>query len=537
MVSKRPQVFVREATGLVRELSPLDVFFFGVVGVTPGVTLVLFFAFIPFLYPGVNMALAVVGAIFVSLIFGATYWLLSISMPRSGGEYVYGSRIIHPLWGFLPNWMYTFVNVSALGFYASTVGGSYLAVFFAMLGNFFNNSTLLGWASAASSLNGAFIIAVVAIWVSALINILGTRAYARAQAVMFVFAMFGIVLLIALLAINSNQSYQLAFNRYAAPYNTSYDGIIAQAKAAGWKPQGFDLSQTMLALPYIAGFSLATVWPVYAAGEARRPQRSMLYGTVLAITVSGLIFLITTVLFYPVVGDEFTKALAYVSMCGCTTNPLPVGPYIQYLTAILTDNPVIIFLLGFTFFIWSIILLPAFYLITTRSMFAWSFDRLVPTFVADIDERFHVPMKAILMVAILSSIMAALALYTTYVGYAFNLVLATASAFIFTGVAAAVFPYVKKAHDIYEQAPSVVRKKLAGVPVVAIIGVLEVILYCYLTYLMVASPALSGPVNPMSLGLVVVMYVVPVIIYFGSRAYHRRHGLDIDMAFKQLPPE
>lgn len=66
------QVFVREATGLVRELSPLDVFFFGVVGVTPGVTLALFFALLPFLYPGVNMALAVVGAIFVSLIFGAT---------------------------------------------------------------------------------------------------------------------------------------------------------------------------------------------------------------------------------------------------------------------------------------------------------------------------------------------------------------------------------------------------------------------------------------------------------------------------------
>jgi hypothetical protein len=42
--------------------------------------------------------------------------------------------------------MYTFVNVSALGFYASTVGGSYLAVFFAMLGNFFSNSMLLGWA-------------------------------------------------------------------------------------------------------------------------------------------------------------------------------------------------------------------------------------------------------------------------------------------------------------------------------------------------------------------------------------------------------
>ena len=531
-----PRVFVREATGLVRNLSPIDALMLGIVGITPGANMTLFYLYIAFLYPGANVGWGVVGAIPISLIFGATYWLLAVAMPRTGGDYIYGSRIIHPLWGFLPSFMYTYVTVSALGFYASTVGGSYVAVFFAMLGNFYHNSILLGWAAAASSINGALVIALAAIWISALINILGIRTFARVQAVMFVIAMLGIVVLIALLGISSNASFQAAFNSYASQYNTSYSGIIEQAKSAGWTPQSFDITQTMLALPFLL-LSLATVWPVIPAGEAKRPEKSMLYGTVLAIAVSGIILWLTAVLFYNVVGDEFAKAIAYVGNCGCTTYPLPVGAYLQYLTGILSNNPVLIFLLGFSFLIWSIILLPAFFVIGTRSFFAWSFDRLVPTFLADINDRYHVPMKSILLMGVLSSIFAALALYTTVVGLAFNITLGVVSCFIFVGVAAAVFPYSKKARPIWEQAPSVVRKKVLGIPVITVLGVIEAITFVYVTYLAGTSPALSGPINPLSVGVIFIVYILAILTYGGSKIYHKRHGLDIDMAFQELPPE
>jgi amino acid transporter len=243
------RVFVREATGLVRNLSPLDALILGIVGITPGANMTLFYLYITFLYPGANVAFSVLGAIPISLVFGATYWLLATSMPRTGGDYVYGSRIIHPLWGFLPNWMYTYVNVTALGFYASTIGGSYLAVFFATLGNFYSNQNLVNLAAAVSSVNGALIIALVAIWLSALVNVFGMRTYSRVQLVLFVMAMLGIVVLIALLAMNSNESFRLAFNNYASTYGTSYEGVINQAKGAGWSPQGFNLNQSLLALP------------------------------------------------------------------------------------------------------------------------------------------------------------------------------------------------------------------------------------------------------------------------------------------------
>jgi amino acid transporter len=203
----------------------------------------------------------------------------------------------------------------------------------------------------------------------------------------------------------------------------------------------------------------------------------------------------------------------------------------------MTGNAGLVFFLGFSFFVWSIILLPAFYIITTRSMFAWSFDRLVPSFIADVSDRFHAPMKSILIVAILASIMCALSLYTTYVGYAFNLTLAVVSSFVFAGVAAAVFPYSKRARRIYEQAPDIVRKKIAGIPLITIIGSLEAIIFAYLSYIDYTSPALSGPINPASVGLIVVMYLVPFGIYYTAKLFNKRRGIDLDMAFTEVPPE
>jgi amino acid transporter len=263
----------------------------------------------------------------------------------------------------------------------------------------------------------------------------------------------------------------------------------------------------------------------------------MLYGTVVAIAVSSVILWATAVLFYNVVGETFSKAIAYVGNCGCTTYPLPVGPYIQYLSAILAGNPAIIFFLGFSFLVWSLILLPAFYVITTRSIFAWSFDRLIPTFMADINDRYHAPIKAILVVAIIASASAALALYTTVVGVAFNITLAAVSSFIFVGVAAAVFPYSKKARAIFDQSPPIVKKRIAGVPIITILGVIEAAIFAYITYLAATSPALSGPINGMSVGLIAVMYVVGIVIYFASKGYHKRRGLDIGLAFSVVPPE
>jgi amino acid transporter len=536
-MSSSGRVFLREATGLVRSLTAFDAYALGIVGITPGVTIVLWYVYITFLYPGADMVWTAIGSLPIGLVYAGGYYLMSISMPRSGGEYVWGSRIIHPLWGFLPNWMYMYAQVFCLGYLAATIGGGYLAPYLSILASFYNNPSLGNWASTVSSPNGAFALSLAVIWVSLLINIRGIRAYAAATAIMFVIAMAGVVLTFVLLATTNNQAFQAAFNHYAASYNTSYQGIIDLAESNGWKPQPPAFDQTSFALVYMAGTSLATAWPVLAAGEIRAPQKSMFWGTVGAVLTSGVIFVLGAVLFYNTVGDTFAKAFSFVAFSGSVTNPLPAAPYIQYLTSMVTQNSAIIFFLGFSYVVWIIIIMPAYYVIISRSMFAWSFDRLLPSLFANISDRLHAPINALCITALIGTFAAYLTVYTTILGFVFNITLAVVSSFVFVGIAAAVFPYSKKARKIYESAPAIVRTNIGGLPLITVLGVIIAAVFAWMTYLGLISPALSGPVNPASVTLWIGVYVTAIVLYFVAKAYHKRHGLDIDLAFQEIPPE
>src|SRR5258708_9699964 len=80
------------------------------------------FLFMPSLYPGVNMYLSMLIAIIITVPTGLVYGFLSASMPRSGGDYVYVSRILGPALGTMANW-----NITIWWFF---YGGLLLSVFF-----------------------------------------------------------------------------------------------------------------------------------------------------------------------------------------------------------------------------------------------------------------------------------------------------------------------------------------------------------------------------------------------------------------------
>ena len=43
--------------------------------------------------------------------------------------------------------------------------------------------------------------------------------------------------------------------------------------------------------------------------------------------------------------------------------------------------------------------------------------------------------------------------------------------------------------------------------------------------------------NPLAYGYVAITFLGGIAIYFLSRDYHRRRGIDISMLFKEIPPE
>ena len=109
-------LFVRNATGLVRELSAFDAFnlVFSAVLIPVGITEVM--AFTPTFWPHANMLLAFLLATPLVATTGLVYLYYTVIMPRSGGDYVWVSRTLSPFFGFFVNFSLTFVFLTWIAF-------------------------------------------------------------------------------------------------------------------------------------------------------------------------------------------------------------------------------------------------------------------------------------------------------------------------------------------------------------------------------------------------------------------------------------
>ena len=105
-----PKLFVRQSSGLVRNVSVTNALFFNVAAfVGVGLTLYPIFYSLadvnvwragPFSAYGWAAIIAGLFCILLAMIFAS----LTSVMPRSGGDYVFTSRILHPFLGWMESW-------------------------------------------------------------------------------------------------------------------------------------------------------------------------------------------------------------------------------------------------------------------------------------------------------------------------------------------------------------------------------------------------------------------------------------------------
>ncbi len=109
-------LFVRNATGLVRELSAFDAFnlVFSAVLIPIGITEVM--SFTPQFWPHANMLVSFLLATPLVAACGLVYLYFTVIMPRSGGDYVWVSRTLNPFLGFFANLSLTFVFLTWISF-------------------------------------------------------------------------------------------------------------------------------------------------------------------------------------------------------------------------------------------------------------------------------------------------------------------------------------------------------------------------------------------------------------------------------------
>jgi hypothetical protein len=98
-----------------------------------------------------------------------------------------------------------------------------------------------------------------------------------------------------------------------------------------------------------------------------------------------------------------------------------------------------------------------------------------------------------------------------------------------------VFPF--RLPDVWRSAGA---RRLFGVPAVAVAGAVGAVLMVGLLVLLIANPTLNsvyGPTRALSLYATGGVLVVGALWYAGARLVNRRRGIDLSLAFKEIPPE
>ena len=95
-------MFLRKATGLVREVSVLDAVVLNSSGMNVGVGVALLFIWAPYLLTGGSIILAtIIATLAVAFTTAYLYAVAAGAFPRSGADYVFTSRVLTPVWGFM----------------------------------------------------------------------------------------------------------------------------------------------------------------------------------------------------------------------------------------------------------------------------------------------------------------------------------------------------------------------------------------------------------------------------------------------------
>jgi len=68
------------------------------------------------------------------------------------------------------------------------------------------------------------------------------------------------------------------------------------------------------------------------------------------------------------------------------------------------------------------------------------------------------------------------------------------------------------------------------------LGVINVFFFGFMLYSCVVSPSYYGLSNLVFV-FDAICFIIPLIIYYIAKAYRKRQGMNIDLLWKEIPPE
>jgi APA family basic amino acid/polyamine antiporter len=534
------ELFVRNSTGLVREASALDAVIYNAVFSAPvGATLAwgVFFALSAF--PGADLVWATIIAFFLNVPVLIMMALLASSMPRTGGDYVWVSRILSPPLATISNFGAALSALIGATFWARYFPVFALGPVLVTLGIMFGNDTLQQWGTSFQTDNlYIFVGGLAMIVLMTAIHIAGIRTTFRWQNTFWIIASLGTFLAFIVLLIGSNADFAGNFNAINQQFGGgNTQAVIGAANAQGAHPDVTNWNATLPTVFAIMVFMMWNWWSVYLAGELksagnRGRQLNIMFG---ALIWDVVFIIIGVVLLFKVTGYDFMVA---VNTAGNEAYKIPTGPWYHFMASLVYNVPILTILIVGSFLFWSLPAMVGNTFMPIRTVFAWAFDRLLPEKLSEVNERTHSPVPAILLVMGIVTVMLAWSVASTDFATWLALgVLAGVVCVVIVSVAAFVFP--ERRPDLYRASPANVN--WAGIPVLKIVSVLSILVMLFLTWETLAFPALALYGNaanawwvPAFIGGII---VVGLIVYYGAKAVRRSQGVDLDLVYRELPPE
>ncbi|MGE5691607.1 MAG: APC family permease [Pseudomonadota bacterium] len=530
-------LFVRKSSGLIREFRPFDVFVFNTLGYALGLVLAVVPSFAAGLWPEQNVLLVVTIGTILTLANAAMYGYLSGILPRSGGDYVYLSRVVHPGVGFTANWGFTWSQFLGLALYAAFTVNFGLAVSLATVGHATGNDTLVDWSASVGNDWQTFLIGLGLLAAVAYVLTLSPRTLRTIFLVGFVPAMFGTFVTLIVFLTTSRDEFVTKFNAFMADNadGQTYQGMIDSASQAGFSAGDATFLGALLAIPLGYWIYIGFTYSAYIGGEVKQASKTQPRMILATLLFAYLVYMLIFWRYYDVVGKDFTNSVVYLDANTDDGSGLPVSPVLNFFAGIMTDSTIVNVIIGVSFILWHALLLPVIGMVCTRNLFAWSFDGVMPRQLATVGARTHAPWVAALVITAISAVLLALYVFTSFFTIVVNYIVIFSVAFWIASFAAILLPYRRP--ELFNQAPEAVRRRVAGIPVISLLGVGNLILFTLILIASFDTPAFSGPTSGRAIAFVVGIYVVGAILYFVSRSVQRQRGVDLDLLYKEIPPE
>ena len=533
-------VFSRKATGLVRELGLREQIIFNLSGAgTLGIALVFVLTALA-LFPQANLYLAIPIALGLCVIVWCTYAVLSAAMPRIGGDYTFTSRIITPQVGFAFNLCLFLSSALSAGVWAWWTATQGLSPVFTVIGSVTGSSTLSNWGNdfSASHKWVTFVTGLIALSICMVLAIRGTRLTMRVMGVLFSIAAIGWLADIVILLFTSRGSFISSISNIAG--SGAYAKTVAAAPHGGYGAHATigALYDVMTALVYV-------YWGTYTTAEfkgagRRGRQISTMVGAGL---VQGLLVFLAVIVLFKTTGHAFL-----VSAVGGNFNA-PGGTTVgtagyTYFAALVAPSTVLVAILAVAFMGWF---LPGQFInsaMAYRAVFTWSFDGLLPKRFTEVNDRTHTPINAIIVAYVFGLLgLLACAFTSKFLAILGVILLFNYLPLMFVGLSAFLMRWRRP--DLYRGSPA--EWRVGGIEITPLVGLgtaligaglIFVAFYFHAELGITDSSAILGlSFHQLEWMLPILTIVVAFVWYEVARRLYARRGVDLDLAFKTIPPE